>query len=165
MLLSVDCLIKPRGTNSRVSKSDMTTASVAFARRLRELMKARGLVSESSRSGVDVSALAHAAGASYEMARRYAEGVALPRPDKLQKIADWLGVPASVLAWGTGEPETINTEALQQCIQAVIEAQGKARVSLTTERAAALVAALYQEAIDGRQPRAESVARMLRAMI
>lgn len=142
----------------------MSAACVAFAQRLRELMKARGLVSGSSRSGVDVAALAHAAGSSYEMARRYAEGVAMPRPDKLTRIAEWLGVTASALAWGTREAGSIDTEALQRCIKAVTEAQTRAGITLSTEKAAGLVAALYQEAIDGRLPRADLVARMLRAM-
>lgn len=141
------------------------TAAEAFGHRLRELMRAAGRVSESARSGVDVVALADAGGTSYEMARRYAEGKAIPRPDTLRRIADWLGVPASALAWGADEQDGgINTEVLQQCITAVIEAQAKARVTLTSERQAALVAALYQEAIDGRFPVPATVARMIRAM-
>lgn len=155
---------KHRGTISRVSKSD-TTAAQAFGRRLRALMKAAGHVSESSRSGVDVVALAEAAGSSYEMARRYAEGLALPRPETLRRIADWLGVHASSLAWGASEErQEINAEVLQQCMRAVMDAQARTRVTLSTERAAALVAALYQEAIDGRFPVAETVARMIKAM-
>lgn len=75
-----------------------TTAAGAFARRLRELMRAQGYVSDTARSGVDVVALAGAAGTTYEMARRYAEGHAVPRPDKLHRIAAWLGVPAAALA-------------------------------------------------------------------
>lgn len=146
-----------------MSKSD-TTAAEAFAHRLRELMKAAGRVSESSRSGVDVVALAEAAGTSYEMARRYAEGKAVPRADTLQRIAEWLGVAPASLAWGSSDEAAINTEVLQQCITAVMEAQAKARVKLSNERAAALVAALYQEAIDGRFPVAATVARMLKAM-
>lgn len=122
------------------------------------------MVSDSSRSGVDVAALAQAAGSSYEMARRYAEGAAIPRPDKLKRIADWLGVTAAALAWGAQDTGSIDTEVLQQCIHAVIEAQTRAGITLTTEKSAGLVAALYQEAIEGRKPRAESVARMLRAM-
>lgn len=146
-----------------MSKSDITAAG-AFAHRLRELMKAAGKVSESSRSGVDVVALAEGAGTSYEMARRYAEGLALPRPATLQRIAEWLGVAPAALAWGSTEDQAINPEVLQQCIQAVIEAQAKTGLNLSSERAAALVAALYQEAIDGRVPVPATVARMLRAM-
>lgn len=142
-----------------------TTAAGAFSRRLRELMRAQGHVSDTARSGVDVVALAEAAGTTYEMARRYAEGQAVPRHDKLQRIADWLGVPAAALAWGSGrDDQPINAEVLQQCIAAVMTAQAKAGLQLTTERAAALVAALYEEAIDGRLPAAATVARMVRAM-
>lgn len=138
--------------------------TAGFGHRLRELMRAAGRVSESARSGVDVSALAEAAGTTYEMARRYAEGQAVPRRDKLQRIAAWLGVPAASLAWGSTEEQAVNVEVLQQCITAVIEAQARARVALTSERAAALVAALYQEAIDGRFPVSATVARMIKAM-
>lgn len=142
-----------------------TTAAGAFARRLRELMRAQGYVSDTARSGVDVVALAQAAGTTYEMARRYAEGHAVPRPDKLHRIAAWLGVPAAALAWGWGgEDQPINAEVLQQCIAAVAKAQEKTGQQLTTERAAALAAALYQEAIDGRLPLPATVARMVRAM-
>ena len=142
-----------------------TTAAGAFARRLRELMRAQGYVSDTARSGVDVVALAGAAGTTYEMARRYAEGQAVPRADKLHRIADWLGVPAAALAWGSGgEDQPINAEVLQQCIEAVMKAQEKTGQALTTERAAALAAALYQEAIDGRLPLPATVARMVRAM-
>jgi hypothetical protein len=89
----------------------------------------------------------------------------VPRADKLQRIADWLGVPAAALAWGSGgDDQPINAEVLQQCIAAVMNAQAKAGLQLTTERAAALVAALYEEAIDGRLPAAATVARMVRAM-
>jgi transcriptional regulator with XRE-family HTH domain len=147
-----------------VPKSDNTAAG-AFSQRLRELMRAHGHVSEGARSGVDVNALAEAAGTTYEMARRYAEGQAVPRPEKLQRIADWLGVPAAALAWGEGgaTPE-VNTEVLQLCIAAVMTAQAKTRVTLSTERVAALAAALYQESIDGRFPVPATVARMVRAM-
>lgn len=47
-----------------------------LSRCLCELMRARGHISETSHSGVDVVALAAASGVSYEMARRYAEGQA-----------------------------------------------------------------------------------------
>jgi transcriptional regulator with XRE-family HTH domain len=137
----------------------------AFGRRLRELMQARGLTSDTARSGVDVRALASATGISYEMARRYAEGLAVPRPETLQRIAGWLSTSAGSLVFGASEEgAAIHAEVLQSCLQAVIEAQAKNRAKVSTEKAAALVAALYQEAIDGRPPLPATVERMLKAM-
>lgn len=43
------------------------------------------------------------AGVSYEMARRYKLGIAEPRKDKLEKIAEFFGVTPSWLQFGTGE--------------------------------------------------------------
>lgn len=128
-------------------------------------MKARGYVSETAHSGVDVSALAKAVGISYEMARRYAEGSALPRPEKLAAIATWLGVPPAQLAWGdtsTGG-QSIDAGVLQQCIQAITAAQQRTRKPVTTEKTAQLVAILYEEAMMGRFPTDQSIDLMLRA--
>jgi transcriptional regulator with XRE-family HTH domain len=124
-------------------------AAAAFADRLRELMNALGYTSRSSRSGVDVRALARASGTTYEMARRYAEGVAIPRPDKLEAIAKWLGVEPGALAWGN-EQTSINSQVLEECLKAISEAQARTGRHLSTEKAARLVALLYQEAIDGK---------------
>jgi transcriptional regulator with XRE-family HTH domain len=141
------------------------TAAKAFGQRLRELMRAKRRLSPTSRSGVDVRALATAAGISYEMARRYAEGMAVPRPDTLHRIAEWLETSAGALAYGVEENDAaINAEVLQQCITAVMEAQATTGARVSTEKAAALVAALYQEAMDGRPPAPATVRRMLRAM-
>lgn len=145
---------------------DKGRSAAAFGQRLRDLMRAKRHTSDTARSGVDVNALADAAGTSYEMARRYAEGMAVPRADTLQRIADWLDVAPSVLAWGSdgGVGSTINTEVLQQCIAAVTEAQEKTGTAVSSERAARLVAMLYLEAIDGRSPAPATVARMITAM-
>lgn len=65
-------------------------------------MRARGHTSiRNARSGVDVGPLARAAGVSREMARRYPEGV-VPDLNKLEKIADWLGVRLAWLRDGEG---------------------------------------------------------------
>lgn len=144
----------------------MTTDSVAvqaFANRLRALMQAKGLTSERSRSGVDVTALAKGAGVSYEMARRYAEGLAWPRPDALAAIAGWLEVDASALAYGQtpGSPDPV---LLEQCVKAVTSAQHLAGVTLTPEQAARVVCQLYTEGAKGQQPSSSSLAAMLKAM-
>lgn len=43
---------------------------------------------------------------TYEMARRYTLGTAKPRGEKLQKIADWLGVQPAWLDYGEGERDS-----------------------------------------------------------
>ncbi len=142
--------------------------SAGFAERLREAMRARGFVSDSAKSGIDVSALATAAGTTYEMARRYAEGNALPRPDKLERIARWLSMPASVLAWGDERDATaplpINQEVLQQCVMAVLDAMERTKIRLPPEKVAALTAQLYTEAARGRLPEPGTLASVLRAL-
>lgn len=139
-----------------------------FSLRLQRIATARGLTSGRSRSGVDVAAMAAAAGISYEMARRYAEGIAQPKPEVLRKIAAWLGVSASWLMYGEGPMESgpgeIDVAMLESCLAAVEEAQRIAGVTLTRDRAAALVADLYHQAASGAAPSASSVASALRAL-
>lgn len=85
------------------------------------------------------------------MARRYCEGAAIPRPDKLQAIAAWLGMTASELAYGGKSPTAhIDEGLLQRCIESVTEAQARTGKTLTTAKAAQLVALLYREAQTGR---------------
>jgi transcriptional regulator with XRE-family HTH domain len=134
-----------------------------FAARLRALMIERGYVSESARSGVDLNALAKAADTSYEMARRYAEGIAAPRADKMAMIAAWLGVAPGLLLWGDKNTNAIDAEALQACIRAVTEAQARTGQTLSTDRAARLVALLYEETMAGRNPTPATIDLMIRA--
>lgn len=138
-------------------------AATRFGQRLRELMLQRGLASHGARSGVDVATLAQAAGATYEMARRYAEGAAIPRPEKLEAIARWLGVSPSSLAFGDAAPSAVDTGTLQQCIEAIIEAQARTGRTLNTEQAAHLVALLYSEVKAGAVPANESLDLLVRA--
>lgn len=53
--------------------------------------------------GVSVEDLKNAANVSYEMARRYKLGIAEPRKEKLEKIAEFLGVTPSWLQFGEGQ--------------------------------------------------------------
>lgn len=139
------------------------TEAKAFAKRLRDLMRARGHVSPGAHSGVDVSAIAHAVGISYEMARRYAEGLAIPRPAKLAALARWLGVSPSALAYGTTTTTTIDERVLEQCLRAVREAQERAGVRLQPDRAAHLVAILYGEAASGSLPEPRALDLLIKA--
>lgn len=139
----------------------------AFARRLQEAASARGLTSGRSRSGVDIVALASAVGVSYEMARRYAQGLASPKPDVLRLIAEWLHVNMAWLAYGDGEMAAsggVDMRMLEGCIVAVTEAISQAGVKLDPVRQAHLVGALYREVVNGRRPSAASVAATLKAL-
>jgi len=140
------------------------SSAEAFGRRLRQLMREKGYVSDTSRSRVEVTALAEAAGTSYEMARRYADGRSRTRADTMQKIADWLGVAPAVLAWGSAEESSVDEELLRKCITAMIEAQIRTGITLDADRAARLVAMLYLEEVDGRSPASATVDRMLKAV-
>lgn len=138
-----------------------------FAARLRAAAHQRGLTSARSRSGVDVVALAAAIDCSYEMARRYAEGIAMPKPELVRLMARWLRVSTAWLMYGEGEMDgaaDIDPVLLEACLQAVEEAQRSAGVQLKTDRLAQLVAALYHEARSGTAPSAASVAATLRAL-
>lgn len=138
-------------------------AAAAFGERLRTLMVERGLVSPGAKSGVDVTRLAEAADSTYEMARRYAEGQAIPRPDKLSAIARWLGVSSSQLAYGDKPAAGLDEGLLEQCIGAIQVAQERAGVNLPTETAARMVARLYREAAaNGGVPAQETVDMLVR---
>jgi transcriptional regulator with XRE-family HTH domain len=111
-----------------------------------------------------VSKLAHAAGISYEMARRYAEGMAAPRPDKLAAIAAWLGVSPSSLAYGVDDQALagVDEKLLAKCLTAIQEAQRRTGLQLSPEKAAFMTAAIYKEAASGSIPTASSIDLLLR---
>lgn len=156
----------PGGTfpDQMARNNEKTTSAAEFGQRLRAAMQERGHGSSSSRSRVDVGALARAAGTTYEMARRYAEGGAVPRADKLRAIAVWLGVSPSVLLWGDapGVPN-VNLGVLESCIAAVADAQRRTGLNISTERAARVVALLYQEAVAGKLTAPEVVDLLVRS--
>lgn len=65
----------------------------AFSERLIIAMLACPHASKSgTKHGVDVAALQAVASVTREMARRYVEGLAIPHPDTMRSIADWLNV-------------------------------------------------------------------------
>lgn len=65
-----------------------------FAARLAGAMK---------RAGLTVADVAKALGVTYEMARRYHEGIAMPRQDKLKNLAALLGMSPAQLLYGMSE--------------------------------------------------------------
>lgn len=139
-----------------------------FAARLRRACHERGHTSARNSSGVDVSAVAANGGCSYEMARRYVNGLAIPGDDTMRKLADWLRVPVGWLAFGDASPDPhsaeISAASLEACLVAIEEAQELAGVTLPPARVAALAAALYREVVEGRPLSARTVAASLRAL-
>jgi len=134
-----------------------------FARRLVAEMQRKGYVGR-GRAGVDVHALAEACEVSYEMARRYVEGMAIPRPEKLAAIAHWLDVEAAALLWGatSGQPAAVDMDLLEKCLAATLEAQRIAGKTLTPAALASIATTLYDESRSGATLSAELLARLLR---
>lgn len=137
-------------------------AQEGFSARLRAAMQAKGYTSNTNATGVDISQLAKVAGTTYEAARRYAAGEAIPRPGKMQEIAQWLGVAPSELMYG--QQASINEALLEQCIKAVSAAQSRRNVPLSPEKMARLATVLYQEAARGQMPAPEAIDLIGKAM-
>lgn len=144
--------------------AENSKAAQAFAERLVAAMKAKGLTSDRSRSGVDVAALSKAVGVSYEMARRYLEGRATPRPDVVNAMAQWLGMSTTSLLHGDSAASgDVDLTALERCVLAVTEAQQISGVALEANQAARIVAQLYAEAVHGNTPSVPTIAALIRA--
>jgi transcriptional regulator with XRE-family HTH domain len=138
-----------------------------IAERLQRAAKARGYTSDRSKSGVDVTALSEAIGASYEMARRYAEGTAIPSPEIVRKMSTWLRVSPTWLLYGDGPmqgPADIDVSLLETCLAAAAEAEKIAGIKLSEAQRAALVAALYRQSNKGAPPSPDTVAATLAAL-
>lgn len=76
-----------------------------FARRLNQLMTEGGFDSNRSKTGVDTSKLAKVSECSYQMARKYTLGQALPELHVVVKIATWLKTSPSWLLFGENETQ------------------------------------------------------------
>ncbi len=120
-----------------------------FAKRLIQTMRERGYTSGRSKDRIDIAKLAEAAGSSYQMARRYTLGQAVPEFHVVFQIAAWLEASPSYLLFGQ-EPEpatkkendiTIRRELLQYIL---IEcADLFKQVDNTTDLANFLVESIY----------------------
>lgn len=74
-----------------------------FSKRLNSLLQKEGYSSNRSKAGIEISKLAKVAGVSYQMARKYALGLALPDYHVIPKIAKWLNVSPGWLLFGEKE--------------------------------------------------------------
>jgi hypothetical protein len=139
-----------------------------IADRIQKAAKLRGHTSGRSESGVDVRKMSEGIEASYEMARRYAEGAAVPPPDVARAIATWLKVSVTWLLYGDGTMDSsasdIDVPVLKKCIEVALEAQRIAGIALPSSRLASLVVGLYKQATKGPAPSAQTVAATLGAL-
>ena len=71
-----------------------------FSRRLNEVMATAGYLSSRSKTGVDITKLAKVSECSYQMARKYTLGQALPDLHVVVKITAWLKISPSWLLFG-----------------------------------------------------------------
>lgn len=77
------------------------TQKSAFSKRLIRAMRESEVARKSgTKHGVDAAALQRVANVSREMARRYLEGLAIPNPDPMKAIADWLDIRVAWLRDG-----------------------------------------------------------------
>lgn len=81
---------------------------VSFAKRLNSILLKKGFSSSRSKAGIEINQLAKVASVSYQMARKYALGMALPEYHVVLKIAKWLNVSPSWLLFGEKEPSAPN---------------------------------------------------------
>lgn len=88
--------------------SDLEVKHPEFAKRLTDLMDEKD---------IDRNALSDATGVSYEMIRRYSEGVAKPRSKKVKLISDALGSTAAFLEYGEGDKDKPSVSELRTQIQ------------------------------------------------
>ncbi len=77
-----------------------------FSKRLNSLLQKEGYVSTRSKAGIEIGQLAKVTGVSYQMARKYALGIALPDYHIIPKIAKWLNVSPGWLLFGEKDQVT-----------------------------------------------------------
>ncbi|OGT38523.1 MAG: hypothetical protein A3F11_04520 [Gammaproteobacteria bacterium RIFCSPHIGHO2_12_FULL_37_14] len=76
---------------------------INFSKRLNSLLQKEGYFSNRSKAKVQIRQLAIAADVSYQMARKYTLGLALPDYSIIPKMAKWLNTSPSWLLFGENE--------------------------------------------------------------
>lgn len=82
---------------------ERTVFTNKFSKRLNSLLIREGYTSVRSQAGIEINELAKVAGVSYQMARKYALGLALPDYHIISKISKWLDVSPGWLLFGEKE--------------------------------------------------------------
>lgn len=138
----------------------------AYSDRLRKAMRHRGYVSTRASSGVDMIALANAAGVSREMARKYVDGKSIPRADVQELICNWLKISQQWLQYGDGQMERISAgeidrAKMRDCFIAVTRAEKELGCKLTPGQEMDLAIHLYYNEDDNNIKKIESIIKML----
>ncbi len=92
----------------------------AFAARLNTALKSKNQRSNRAQNGVCAKALAEIAGCSYQMARKYTTGLAMPEYATTLAIANWLEVSPGWLAFGD-QPGDVNLNIAEDTILAPLD--------------------------------------------
>lgn len=79
------------------------TFITSFSKRLNSSLQENGYSSSRAKAGIDISQLSAKAEVSYQMARKYVLGLALPDLHVIAKIGTWLNVSPSWLLFGETE--------------------------------------------------------------
>ncbi|MBI5448593.1 MAG: hypothetical protein HY939_07740 [Gammaproteobacteria bacterium] len=91
--------------------ADRKSLAFAFSERLVSLLKQKGFQSHTAVSGVKIKILSEKLDCSVQIARRYTLGEALPEPEQLLKMAQWLEVSPGWLLFGE---EKINNKGFDE---------------------------------------------------
>jgi transcriptional regulator with XRE-family HTH domain len=83
---------------------DRSEFTYSFSKRLNSLLQKEGFNLNRSKAGIDVVQLAKVAGVSYQMARKYVLGLALPDYQIVPKLAKWFNVSPGWLLFGEEDP-------------------------------------------------------------
>ena len=92
---------------------------------------AKRLVSLMTEMQIDRNSLSDKTGISYEMIRRYSEGIAKPRSKKLKDISDALGTSASYLDYGEAPKEKPSISSLRDQMKAIESGQSKPKIDMS----------------------------------
>lgn len=91
-------------TSKQAIDMERTNFVKNFSKRLNSSLQKEGYSSNRSKIGIEVNQLSKVAGVSYQMARKYTLGMALPDYHIIPRIAKWLNVSSSWLLFGEKEP-------------------------------------------------------------
>lgn len=82
-----------------------------FSRRLAEALRQAGLTARPNILEREFNLVYHGNGVCYQTARKWLNGTSIPRQDKLETLAHWLGVSPQYLRFGEDSPATVQEKA------------------------------------------------------
>lgn len=103
-----------------------------FSERLHEAMIAAGYEPRPNVLEKHFNALYWGRSVTYQGARRWLIGLSIPEQDKLQVLADWLGVEPHYLRFGVTSPQRAGQAAThQECVAVCVEDQAAINIYLS----------------------------------